>query len=209
MVWSVFWGPFFGDHFLAEAFPCSVAFVFFGAGALSCSVALVFGSFIFFPVNLVVVCGTNEGVQKIYKTNVFLHFLKKMRGRKRQNYSKYIGKINTLHPPDGRSLASICARPFFWSPHRLLQWSSKKRPKQFILNGFEGFRGAPLGRPCWTMLTKKAFPCSVALVFHFCGALPCSVALVLRFGKAFPCSVALVFRFWLASMLSGCCRSGG
>ena len=22
-------------------------------------------------------------------------------------------------------------------------------------------------RPCWTMLTKKAFPCSVALVFGF------------------------------------------
>ena len=36
-------------------------------------------------------------------------------------------------------------------------------------------------RPCWTMLTKKAFPCSVALVLHFCGALPCSVALVLQF----------------------------
>ena len=156
-----------------------------------------------------VVCGTNEGVQNIYKTHAFLHCLKKMRGRKRHKSSKYIGKINTLHPPDGRSLASTCARPFFWSPRRLLQWSSKKRPKQFILNGFEGFRGAPLERPCWTMLTKKAFPCSVALVFHFCGALPCSVALVLRFGKALPCSVALVFRFWLASMLSGCCRSGG
>ena len=130
-----------------------------------------------------VVCGTNEGVQNIYKTNVFLLFLKKIRGRKRHKCSKYIGKINTLHPPDGRSLASTCARPFFWSPRRLLQWSSKKRPKQFILNGFEGFWGAPLGRPCWTMLTKKAFPCSVALVFHFCGALPCSVARVLRFCK--------------------------
>ena len=92
MVWSVFLGRFFGDHFFAETLPCSVAFVFFGAGALSCSVALVFGSFIFFPVNLVVVCGTNEGVQKIYKTNVFLHFLKKMRGRKRQQSSKYIRK---------------------------------------------------------------------------------------------------------------------
>ena len=134
-----------------------------------------------FWIVLVVVCGTNEGVQNIYKTNAFLLFLKKMRGRKRHKSSKYIGKINTLHPPDGRSLASTCARPFFWSPRRLLQWSSKKRPKQFILNGFEGFRGAPLGRPCWTMLTKKTFPCSVALVFHFCGALQCSVALVLRF----------------------------
>ena len=176
-------GPFFGDHFFAGTLPCSVALVFFGAGALSCSVALVFGSRFFFPVNLVVVCGTNEGVQNIYKTNVFLHFLKKMRGRKRHKSSKYIGKMNTLRRRCGRSLASTCARPFFWSPCRLLQWSSKKRPKQFILNGFEGFRGAPLGRPCWTMMSKKAFPCSVALVLHFCGALPCSVALVLRFCK--------------------------
>ena len=128
-----------------------------------------------------VVCGTNEGVQNIYKTNAFLLFLKKMRGRKRHKSSKCIGKMNTLHRQDGRSLASTCAGPFFWPPHRLLQWSSKKRQKQFKINTFGCFRGAPLGRPCWTMLTKKAFPCSVALVFHFCGALPCSVALVLRF----------------------------
>ena len=158
-----FGGTLFGDHFFAGTLPCSVALVFLGAGALSCSVALVFGSLIFFPVHLVVACGLKEGVQNIYKTNAFLHFLKKMRGRKRHKCSKYIGKINTLHPPDGRSWASTWARPFFWSPRRLLQWSSKKRPKQFILNGFEGFRGAPLGRPCWTMLTKKTFPCSVAL----------------------------------------------
>ena len=183
MVWSVFWAPFFGDHFLAGALPCSVALVFFGAGALPCSVALVFGSHIFFPVHLVVVCGLKEGMQNIYKTNVFLHFLQKMRGRKRQKCSKSIGKINTLRRPDGRSLASTYADPFFWPPHRLLQWSSKKRPKAFKINDSGGFRETPLGRPCWTMLTKKAFPCSVALVLHFCGALPCSVALVLRFCK--------------------------
>ena len=41
MVWSVFWGPFFGDRFFAGTLPCSVGFVFFGTGALSCSVALV------------------------------------------------------------------------------------------------------------------------------------------------------------------------
>ena len=140
-----------------------------------------------------VVCGLSEGVQNIYKTNVILHFLKKMRGRKRHKSSTHIGFTNTLHTRYGRSLASTCAGPFFWTPHRLLQRSSKKRPKQFKINVFGCFRGAPLGTPCRTMLTKKAFPCSVALVFHFCGALPCSVALVLRFGKALPCSVALVF----------------
>ena len=138
---------------------------------------------VFFPDNLGVVCGPSGGVQNIYKTNAFLHFLKKMGGRKRQKSSKYIGKMNNLHRRDGRSLASTCACPFFWPQPRLLQWSSKKRPKQFILNGFGGFRGAPLGRPCWTMLTKKTFPCSVALVLRFRGALPCSVALVLRFCK--------------------------
>ena len=51
-------------------------------GALSCSVALVFGSFTFFPVHLVVVCWPNEGIQNIYKTNAFLYFLEKMRAPK-------------------------------------------------------------------------------------------------------------------------------
>ena len=68
---------------------------------------------IFFPVHLGVVCGPSGGVQKIYKTNVFLHFLKKTRGRKRQKSSKYIGKYNTFHGRYGRSLASTCADPFF------------------------------------------------------------------------------------------------
>ena len=68
---------------------------------------------IFFPVNLVVVCGTNEGVQNIYKTNAFLLFLKKMRGRERHECSKHIGKISTLRRRYGRSLASTCAGPFF------------------------------------------------------------------------------------------------
>ena len=44
MVWSVFGGPFFGDHFLAGTLPCSEALVLFGAEALSCSAALVLGS---------------------------------------------------------------------------------------------------------------------------------------------------------------------
>ena len=127
------------------------------------------------------------GPMRASKTSIkpmyFLFSLKKMRGRKRHKSSKYIGKHNTLRRRYGCSLASTCAGPFFWPQHWLLQWSSKKRPKAFKINGFGSFREAPLGRPCSTMLSKKAFPCSVALVFHFCGALPCSVALVLRFCK--------------------------
>ena len=38
-----------------------------------------------------------------------------------------------------------------------------------------------MGRPIWTVRTKNAFPCSVALVLHFPEAFPCSVALVFGF----------------------------
>ena len=38
-----------------------------------------------------------------------------------------------------------------------------------------------MGRPIWTIPTKNAFPCSVAIVLHFLEAFPCSVALVLGF----------------------------
>ena len=66
-------GPYWGPIRRRRAFPCSVAFVSFCAGAFSCSVALVFG-FLTFP--WVVQHGLSEGVRNIYKTNVFLHFLK-------------------------------------------------------------------------------------------------------------------------------------
>ena len=38
--------------------------------------------------------------------------------------------------------------------------------------------GELLEAPNWTMKTRKAFPCSAALVPFFAGAFPCSVALV-------------------------------
>ena len=38
-----------------------------------------------------------------------------------------------------------------------------------------------MGTPIWTMRTKNAFPCSVALVLHFPEALPCCAALVFGF----------------------------
>ena len=42
---------------------------------------------------------------------------------------------------------------------------SKKRSKQFKINGLGCFREAFFGGPIWTIQIAKAFPCSVALVF--------------------------------------------
>ena len=91
---------------------------------------------------------------------------------------------------------------FLVCPNRVLQWGSPKRPKHLKINGLGRFWGTLLGRPIWTILTKNAFPCSVALVLRFREAFPCSVALVLHFRKAFSCSVALVFLiFGVRSMI--------
>ena len=58
---------------------------------------------------------------------------------------------------------------------------SEKRSKQFKINCLGCFGEAFFGGPIWTIEPAKTFPCSVALVFFFAGALPCSVALILQF----------------------------
>ena len=70
---------------------------------------------------------------------------------------------------------------------RVLQWDSKKHPKLFNINGLERFGRIDFGGPTWTMQMQKAFLWSVALVFHFAGALPWSVALILRLAKRQKC----------------------
>ena len=65
-----------------------------------------------------------------------------------------------------------------WSRAGLI---SKKRLKPIKNNGLAHFGGPYFGGPVWTKNIQKAFPCSVALVLFFTGALPCSVALVLQF----------------------------
>ena len=59
---------------------------------------------------------------------------------------------------------------------------SEKRSKRFKINCLGCFGEAFFWGPIWTIEPAKTFPCSVALVFFFAGALPCSVALVFRFG---------------------------
>ena len=64
---------------------------------------------------------------------------------------------------------------------RVLQWGSKKRPKQFEINGLGMFFCDPFGETNLDHSDRNTFPCSAALV--------------LDLRKAFSCSVALVFGF--------------
>ena len=146
MVWSVFWGRFLGDHFFAGTLPCSVALVFFGAGALS----LQWRSFLdrfFFPVHLVVVCGPCEGVQNIYKTNVILHILKMQASPgaatktspKNKNSNNKKLKMYVWCDRLGRSLASTWGGPFFLCTKWVLRWNSKNVQNYLKINGLERF----------------------------------------------------------------------
>ena len=56
---------------------------------------------------------------------------------------------------------------------RVLQWGSKKVQQQIEINGLGEFSGDPV---FGDQSGRKAFPCSVALVFSFSEALPCSAA---------------------------------
>ena len=80
------------------------------------------------------------------------------------------------HTPMQRSVHfDIC--PF---GTRACHMGSKKRSKQFKLNGLGCFGEACFEGPIWTIQIAKSFPCSAALVFFFAEALPCSAALILQ-----------------------------
>ena len=64
--------------------------------------------------------------------------------------------------------------------------------KRIENDGLAHFGETFLEAPNWTIKTRKAFLCSVALVPFCTGAFPCSVALVFKFSEAFPCSAALI-----------------
>ena len=63
---------------------------------------------------------------------------------------------------------------------RACYMGSKKRSKQFKINGLGCFGEACFEGPIWTIQIAKSFPCSAALVFFFAEALPCSAALILQ-----------------------------
>ena len=116
-VWCILAAAMLGTKKSSKAFPCSVALVSFCTGAFPCSVALVFQFLMF---QWVVQHGLSEGVRNVIKIMVFYDFWK-MKGSKgwptngfrRTKYSKYVGKMNTLHNRHESSLASTSADPFF------------------------------------------------------------------------------------------------
>ena len=80
------------------------------------------------------------------------------------------------HAPMQRSVHfDIC--PF---GTRACHMGSKKRSKQFKINGLGCFGEACFEGPIWTIQIAKSFPCSAALAFFFAEALPCSAALILQ-----------------------------
>ena len=66
-----FFGTLFGRPFFGRSAPMQRGARFFWRRSALMQRGARFWIVIFFPVNLVVVCGTNEGVQNIYKTNAF------------------------------------------------------------------------------------------------------------------------------------------
>ena len=93
MLWAIWGGPDWGPIRRRKAFPCSVAFVSFCAGAFPCSVAFVFG-FLTFP--WVAQHGLSKGVRNMYKTNAFLRILRtnpeRMARQKRRQRTKIFKK---------------------------------------------------------------------------------------------------------------------
>ena len=66
------------------------------------------------------------------------------------------------------------------TPGAATKWIPKNKISEKRLENecFVRSPGELFEAPNWTMKTRKAFPCSAALVPFFAGAFPCSVALV-------------------------------
>ena len=77
------------------------------------------------------------------------------------------------------SVPRLGAPPGVTTPGAITRWIPKNEiiKKSLKMNVWCDRKGSSWRHPNWTMKTRKAFPCSTALVPFFAGAFPCSVAL--------------------------------